>query len=129
MKRAICLAQMVLVFLAMASFALASDPAVRITGKDNKTSFSLQVNRYLTVALRADPASGCQWLIKSINPDVLRSRKKPEFVPYGDAGSRLGDFVFEFVGVAPGRLDLEFVYQRPFEEPVNQFSVKVVVKP
>ena len=113
----------------MISFAEASEPAVVITGKDNNAAFSLQVNRYLTVALRTDPTTGCQWVLKPVDRNILRSRKKPEFVPYGDAGSTAGDYVFEFVGVGVGRMNLEFVYQRPFEAPVNRFLVKVDVTP
>ncbi|KIX11116.1 hypothetical protein X474_25745 [Dethiosulfatarculus sandiegensis] len=86
-----------------------------------------------TISLKANPTTGYGWqLVSPLDPNLLklmgsRFERKPSQQKLMGAG---GHTVWTFKALGPGKADLLFHYQRPWEkdqEPARRKSFTVVI--
>ena len=104
---------------------------VRLTEADDKSSIELHKGDRLEITLPANPTTGFQWEIKTVNTDMLHPVGEPKFVPSSNAAGSGGTVALSFEATASGQTKLELIHHRPFEKnvpPIQSFEVTVSVK-
>lgn len=81
-------------------------------------SMTVATGEEFDIRLPANPTTGFRWQVGSLDDAIVRlvdSRYEPTAPDPLGAG---GTTIFTFVGVAPGRGDIQLVYVRPWEKGV-----------
>lgn len=87
----------------------------------------------LVVTLESNPTTGYRWLVKSMNPNVLKQVGKDIYKPFKSSAGRVGGggtqtFVFEALNAGTDDLVLHYS-QAPKHGPGQEFKVEVKVGP
>lgn len=104
-----------------------------VTGDSDGKEISLAPGRRLEVALAANPSTGYQWELDTLDPAVLEQTGDPEYRSAPGAETAVGvggASIWHFVAVAPGKTRLRLGYARPWEpgiEPAQRFTLDVTV--
>lgn len=101
----------------------------KINEQDNGSTVTLQIGQQLEVSLAANPTTGYEWEVASVDSAVIKQAGEPKYVPEGDALGSGGKTTFRFDAIKPGQTLLQMIYRRPFEKdtpPVQTFEVTVV---
>ncbi len=107
--------------------------SIKLDEKDSGRILQVSLEDILEISLEANPTTGYQWDITSIDTIILQkifekyiSRKVAENI----VGSG-GKSIFTFKSIKKGETSLKIIYHRSFEknvEPQNEFKLIVVVK-
>ncbi|MBD3295852.1 MAG: hypothetical protein GF392_00605, partial [Candidatus Omnitrophica bacterium] len=84
--------------------------------------------RNLTVRLEANPTTGYSWKVTGMDSDRILERTGPSrYDPDSDRIGSGGIESFFFTCIRPGREELVFEYERPWEEkePVKRYLLEV----
>jgi inhibitor of cysteine peptidase len=105
---------------------------VRIQGDMDKSWVEMSRGDKLILHLEANPSTGYQWQVDTMNGDLLDWVDGPSFVPSAPSmvGSG-GTSSFGFNALREGRTSLRLVYRRPWEEgkpPIRTVVLKVRIK-
>ncbi|MFA6170482.1 MAG: protease inhibitor I42 family protein [Candidatus Margulisiibacteriota bacterium] len=123
--------------LALALFALIAGclslpgGTERLSEKDNGGDLHLTVGDTLIITLNANPTTGYNWEIESLNPLLLEQRGQAQFHAQSQAIGAPGKMTFTFKAIAPGTCALGLVYRRPWEKnvsPIGIFKVTLTIK-
>jgi len=94
----------------------------------------LEQGQILVVTLESNPTTGYRWEQVETQESILEQMGEAEFKPSETGEPPLvgagGWEIFRFKAISAGRLTLQLVYHRPWEEgvePINTFSIEVVV--
>jgi inhibitor of cysteine peptidase len=104
---------------------------VIVTEKDDQGKMKITTSQFLVVKLEAQPGTGYGWEIAKNDASKLHQVGKPTYEKKeGDLIGGPETQVFRFRGEAPGTVELELHYKRPFGEskPSKTFRVHVVIE-
>ena len=129
MKKLIKLFGLISLLLA-ALTACGSASEVNLDANDNGSQVELQSDQTLVISLEGNPTTGYTWEVAELDEGVLRQVGETEFESESDALGSGGVQILRFEAVNSGQTDLELVYHRSWEdeEPVETFSVQVVLR-
>lgn len=122
----------VTLFIVVCSFQC-EPVTVKKSEKDAGSTLEMKRNDNLEIVLKANPTTGYQWEIASIDTTILKNtgtEYKADKVPPGVVGSG-GKSIIRFKAIKAGRTFLKLVYHRPFEgdaQPAKEFELNVIVK-
>ena len=107
---------------------------VHVDEYDADSQIELEQGQILVVTLKSNPTTGYRWEVAENQESILEQMGEAEFKqsqtgepPLVGAG---GWEIFRFKAISAGRMTLQLVYHRPWEEgvePVKTFSIQVVV--
>ena len=120
----------VLISLLLAALtACGASNEVNLDANDNGSQVELKSDQTLVISLEGNPTTGYTWEVAEMDEGVLRQVGETEFEPESDALGSGGVQILRFEVVNSGQTDLDLVYHRSWEdeEPLETFSVQVVV--
>jgi predicted secreted protein len=107
---------------------------VHVDADDDGSQVELEQGRILVVTLESNPTTGYRWEQVENQESILEQMGEAEFKPSDTGEPPLigagGWEIFRFKAISAGRMTLQLVYHRPWEEgvePVKTFSIQVVV--
>jgi len=107
---------------------------VNVDEKDADSQVELEQEQILVVTLESNPTTGYRWEVVETQESILEQMGEAEFKPSETGEPPLvgagGWEIFRFKAISAGRMTLQLVYHRPWEEgvePVKTFSIQVVV--
>jgi predicted secreted protein len=107
-----------------------SGGVITVGADDNGSQVELVVGQMLDVVLEGNPTTGYQWMVDSIDREVLRETGDWTFEPDSDADGAGGLVKQRFRAFAPGETELYLAYRQSWEEdtpPLETFTVQVSV--
>jgi inhibitor of cysteine peptidase len=104
---------------------------VTVTAADSGTTVALQRGDTLVLELEANPTTGFQWEVASVDAAILEQQGDPEFESSepGKVGSG-GKLIFRFRAKESGTTTLEMVYHRAWDKetpPLQTFELSAVI--
>jgi len=114
--------------------ALSSIPAARQTAageNDNNSSLTLPTNQVLVVALPANPTTGYQWEVKTVDSGVLKQLGDVTYQPDSNLVGSGGTSTLVFLAAGKGKTELNLIYARSWEKntpPAKTFTLQIEVK-
>ena len=123
----------VLVLLSLlltALVACGSAKEVNLYATDNGSQVELKSDQTLVISLEGNPTTGYTWEVAEVDEGVLKQVGEAEFEAESDAVGSGGVQTLRFETVNSGQTSLDLVYHRSWEdeEPLETFSVQVVVR-
>lgn len=123
-----------LVILMLVFFWTCHAAAAEITAteKDAGSTVEIECGDTLSVFLAANPTTGYNWRVSSVDRAVLPEAGPPSYRRDSDLIGSGGMITLSFEAAAPGKTLLSIVYERPFERdvpPVRTFGLTVIVRP
>ena len=107
---------------------------VNVNEGDADSQVELEQGQILVVILESNPTTGYRWEVAENQESILEQMGEAEFKQSVTVGPPLvgagGWEIFRFKAISAGRMTLQLVYHRPWEEgvePVKTFSIQVVV--
>jgi inhibitor of cysteine peptidase len=103
---------------------------IQLAEEDNDRTITMHVGDSLEVVLQGNPTTGYLWEMAPLEGKVLEQVGEGGYEAATDAIGSGGRFTFCFRAVKEGKVDLMWVYRRPFEKkaaPLKSFRVHVVV--
>ncbi len=107
---------------------------VNVNEEDDGSQIELEQDQILVVTLESNPTTGYRWEQAETQESILEQMGEAEFKPSETGEPPLvgagGWEIFRFKAISAGRMTLQLVYHRPWEEgvePVKTFSIQVVV--
>ncbi|MEA3441777.1 MAG: protease inhibitor I42 family protein [Chloroflexota bacterium] len=122
----------IFVFISLLLAALTACGAaneVNLDADDDGGQVELKSDQTMVISLEGNPTTGYTWEVAQVDEAVLKQVGEAEFEPDSDAVGSGGVQVLRFEAVNSGQTSLDLVYHRSWEdeEPVETFSVQVVV--
>jgi predicted secreted protein len=106
---------------------------INVNESDTDSQLEIEKGQILVVTLESNPSTGYQWELIEDNESVLKQIGQAEFKSSatGDPLTGAGGWeIFRFNAISAGRMTLQLIYHRTWEEgvePVNTFSIEVIV--
>ncbi|MGB2876983.1 MAG: protease inhibitor I42 family protein [Dehalococcoidales bacterium] len=107
---------------------------VNVNEGDDDSQVELEQGQILVVTLESNPTTGYRWEVAENQESILEQMGEAEFKQSVTGGPPLvgagGWEIFRFKAISAGRMTLQLVYHRPWEEgvePVKTFSIQVVI--
>ncbi len=123
----------VLLVLALAACSQTASAAstTSIGAADAGKTISLHKGDSLTVTLDGNVTTGYTWLVKPMDPAILKQVGDSKYTPENTKIGAPGKVSLTFQAVQTGQSELVLNYTRSFEKntaPLNTFEVTIVVK-
>jgi len=107
---------------------------INVNENDDGGQIELEQGQILVVTLESNPTTGYSWQQVENQPPYLEQQGQPEFQSSQAEGPPIvgagGWEVFRFKAISSGKMTLQLVYRRPWEEgvePANTFSLDVLI--
>ena len=107
---------------------------VNVNEADDGGQIELEQGQILVVTLESNPTTGYQWEQAEDQEPILEQMGEAEFIPSDEGEPPMagagGWEIFRFKAISAGKMTLQLVYHRTWEEgvePVNTFSLDVVI--
>ncbi len=104
--------------------------SMKLTENDTGKTVEIAIGDELEIILPANPTTGYDWEVSSIDSSILQSNKA-DFVANTPAIGAGGLEVIKFQAIATGKSELKLIFHRPFEQntpPLKNFAVTVIIK-
>ena len=112
----------------------AGSEEVNVNEQNDGGHIELEQGQILVVTLESNPTTGYSWQQAENQEPYLEQMGQPEFKSSQTGGPPMvgagGWEIFRFKAISPGKMTLQLVYRRPWEEgvePVNNFSLNVLI--
>ncbi|MDT8302046.1 MAG: protease inhibitor I42 family protein [Sedimentisphaerales bacterium] len=107
---------------------------INVNENDDGGQIELEQGQILVVTLESNPTTGYSWQQVENQLPYLEQQGQPDFISSQKGGPPIvgagGWEVFRFKAISSGKMNLQLVYRRPWEEgvePANTFSLNVLI--
>jgi inhibitor of cysteine peptidase len=121
----------IIVVVLMALLLSACSKSVKVGSSMNGETLTLEKGQTLVLKLNANPTTGYDWEIISLDPDILSQQGEVDYKADSTLTGSGGVDSWTFKAVDSGGTHLVLVYHRSWEKdtpPLETFELNIVVK-